>query len=351
MLNSKTVFESQPVWQQALIVLVFNTLIALFLHAILSNSTFSNQVIFSQAIGFSIFLCYLVFGYFFILKGWRMLLPLSFGSLIGVTIAITIQALSVDATFQLVMKELQQNYLSVLTTLFIGLFFGAIVVGFFVSREKLLKTKQTLQAEKIHNLNHQKTIAETHLRMLQAQIEPHFLFNTLSNVISLIDQAPQKSIQLLEALTEFLRVSLKRSTDTRQTLGNELSLIGHYLAIMKIRLGDRLEYHIHAQDEEIDIDFPQLLLQPLVENAVIHGIEPLAAGGQIDISTSIQDNVLQIRVADTGKGLADSRNKGFGLRNIRDRLQSIYGDKGRMQIQQNNPSGVVAILEVPYAPG
>lgn len=184
--------------------------------------------------------------------------------------------------------------------------------------------------------------------MLQAQIEPHFLFNSLSNVISLIESNPGKSKLLLESLTEFLRATLRRSTDEQKNLRNEISLIRHYLDIMKIRIGERLKYNIHLQEEYIDCAFPPLLLQPLVENAIIHGIEPLAEGGIIDISIEKINTKLLIKVADTGKGMSDKNINSFGLKNIRERISSIYGTDGRLLIEENKPSGVIASIEVPY---
>jgi len=350
LIKIKTAFESQPFWQLFIIVLLFNTLIAFFLHAIIPTSVFSNQIIMSQSIGISIFLSYVVLANIVELKNWRMLIPLFIGSPLGVAIGITIQAIMLNATFDLVIESLKQNYANVLSTIFIGLFFGSIILALFIYRERIFKAKAKLQAEKINNLDHQKTIAETSLRMLQAQIEPHFLFNTLSNVISLIDKNPQKSKILLESLTEFLRASLKRSTDKHQNIKNEIGLIRHYLDIMKTRIGNRLEYNIHLQDDAVDCAFPPLLLQPLVENSIIHGIEPLTEGGLIDITIGKSDTKLVISVSDTGKGLSTGSIKGFGLTNIRDRIRSIYGDEGHLMIEENQPCGVVATIEVPYEP-
>lgn len=346
----KTVFESQPLWQQFVIVLIFNTLIATLINSITSGDSFASQMIMSQSIGLSIFLSFTLFANFFKLKTWGMLVPLIFGAPIGVTLGITFQAILVGVSFELVIKSIEENYTNVLSLLFSALFFGAIMVALFANRENIFRARTKLQAEKIHNLNHQKNIAETSLRLLQAQIEPHFLFNTLSNVISLIEKDPQKSKILLESLTEFLRASLKRSTDVQQNLRNEISLISNYLDILKIRIGKRLEYNIYFEDDIIDCAFPLLLLQPLVENALIHGIEPLAEGGSIDISITKDNNKLIITVSDTGKGLQTENIKGFGLTNIRERIKSIYGDNGRLTIEENQPCGVTASIEVPYEP-
>lgn len=346
----KTAFNSQPAWQQFIIVLLFNTLIAVLIKIIIPNSDFLNQISMSQSIGLSIFLSYLISASLFEIRSWKILLPLFIGAPVGVAIGIVIQVTVLNASFELVLDELKNNLTNILALLFSALFFGAILLAFFVYREHIFNTKSRLQEEKIHNLDHQKTIAETSLRLLQAQIEPHFLFNTLSNVISLIDTEPKKSKHLLESLTEFLRASLKRSTDTDNNLNNEIALIRHYLAIMKIRFGQRLEYKIEVQENTEDCVFPPLLLQPLVENAIIHGIEPLTEGGRINITIERTAQVLRITVTDTGRGLPEDITTGFGLSNIRNRLRTFYRDRGKLSIEENNPTGVIARIEVPYEP-
>lgn len=347
-LKNKTILQSQPVWQQIIIVLLFNSLVAIVLHLIKSEGDLSNQLILSQSIGLSIFLSFHLFDVFFEIHSWGLFIPLILGSGLGISIVILIQAMQVNADISMVIRSLKQNHTNILSTMFIALFFGAVILVYFINRENIFLTKEKLQAEKITNLNQKKIIAETRLQMLQAQIEPHFLFNSLSNVISLIENNPVKSKLLLESLTDFLRASLRRSTDEQKNLRNEISLISNYLDIMKIRIGKRLKYNIQLQDDIIDCVFPPLLLQPLVENAIIHGIEPLAEGGTIDISISKVKKKLIIQVADTGKGLSDKNINSFGLKNIRERLSSIYGNEGHLLIEENKPCGVIASIEVPY---
>jgi len=346
--NIKTAFESQPLWQQFIIVLIFNSFIAVVIHLVVSDSILLNQIILSQSIGLSIFLNFIIFANILELKKWKLIVPLVLGSFCGVVVVIVIQAMMIDASFGMILNDLKLNYTNVLSILFTAIFFGLIITFFFVGREQMLRTKTKLQALKINNLDQQKTIAETNLRLLQAQIEPHFLFNTLSNVISLVDKEPQKSKALLESLTDFLRSSLKRSTDRHQSLQGEISLITNYLDIMKIRIGKRLKYSIHLQDEIVDCSFPPLLLQPLVENAIIHGIEPLPEGGVIDIDIAKDEDKLCITVSDTGIGLATDNIKGFGLTNIRDRIRRMYSNNGRLEIEENKPRGVKAAIEIPY---
>jgi len=348
----KSVFKSQPIWQQAIVVLIFNSLVALLIKSIVSDSSFYDQFLLSQSIGLSIFLSFIISASFFQLKlkTWKILLPLFIGTPIGIVIMITIQAVSLNLSFDFILSSLRVNYTGLFSILFSGLFFGAIILIFFVHRDRIYREENKLQTEKISNLDHKKTIAETNLRLLQAQIEPHFLFNTLSNVISLIEIEPEKSKRLLQSLTDFLRASLKRSTEIDYSLKNELILIADYLDIFKIRLGKRLEFNIELQENINECVFPPFLLQPLVENAISHGIEPLVEGGRIDISIKKHESQLVITVFDTGKGLAPGNIKGFGLSNIRKRINSIYGANGILLIEGNKSGGVTAIIEVPYEP-
>lgn len=348
MLLNKSIFQSQPVWQQFVIVLIFNSLVAALLNMIIKNSELSNQMIISHSIGISIYCSFYILANFFEIKGWRLFIPLLFGSCLGLVVTILIQAKMSNADLNMVMLSLRENHTNFLQIIIVSLFFGTLILVYFINRENIFVANSKLQSEKIKNLNQQKIIAETRLQMLQAQIEPHFLFNSLSNVISLIEDRPKKSKVLLESLTDFLRASLRRSTDSQKNLRNELSLIRNYLEIMKIRVGKRLSYNIHAQSDIIDCVFPPLLLQPLVENAIIHGIEPLAEGGTIDVSIMKENRKLIIIVADTGKGLSDNNINSFGLKNIRDRILSLYGDEGRLLIEENKPHGVIASIEVPY---
>ena len=344
----KTVFTSQPLWQQFVIVLIFNSLVAVLIKAIIPNSSFYNQMLISQSIGWSIFLSLIVMASFFELKTWRIILPLIIGTPIGLTIVIIIQAIMLNLSFDYSIGSLKENYTDILSLLFAGLFFGAIILVFFSNRERIFREKTKLQTEQINNLDHKKTIAETNLRLLQAQIEPHFLFNTLSNVISLIEKDPQTSKKLLESLTDFLRATLKRSTDSHQSLQDEINLIQDYMDIFKLRIGKRLEYNINLDDEVMGCVFPPLLLQPLVENAIIHGIEPLVEGGFIDISIKAFNQKIVITVADSGKGFSGKKINGFGLTNIRERIKSLYGDAGSLTIEENNSTGVTATIKVPY---
>jgi signal transduction histidine kinase len=191
------------------------------------------------------------------------------------------------------------------------------------------------------------------LGLLQAQIEPHFLFNTLANVQSLIDSDAAMAKTMLDHLNRYLRASLTRTRQPVGTLGDELVLIDNLLAIAAIRLGPRLRYRVEVAPALCEAGLPPLLLQPLVENAVRHGIEPALAGGEVLIQAEQRDDCLVLTVSDNGAGLGNDSQHGeggVGLANVRGRLASLYGERARLALYANQPHGVVAELVLPFAP-
>jgi LytS/YehU family sensor histidine kinase len=185
------------------------------------------------------------------------------------------------------------------------------------------------------------------LALLQAQIEPHFLFNTLANVQSAIDSNPGTAKLILEHLNQYLRASLGRTRRPSATLADEVKVVGSLLAISALRLGDRLRYSICIPEALEGARLPPLLLQPLVENAVKHGIEPAVGGGEIRVDSRQEGDALYLRVTDTGMGLRPDSPEGVGLANVRARLSQLYGDHGRLALYNLNPHGVIAEINLP----
>ena len=190
-------------------------------------------------------------------------------------------------------------------------------------------------------------IAETRLHLLQAQIEPHFLFNTLASAQQLAAGKAPEAAQLLSHLTRFLRAAMPRLRDGEATLGQEIDMINAYLAIMQARLGDRLRYSVDVDPALHPLRFPSLMLMTLVENAIKHGIEPLKEGGEISVTVSRTASRLVANVTDTGMGLADVVGAGVGLDNIRERLRVRFGAAGSLKLSANEPRGFAARLEIP----
>jgi signal transduction histidine kinase len=190
--------------------------------------------------------------------------------------------------------------------------------------------------------------AEARLQMLEAQIEPHFLFNTLAHVRRLYETDRSAGARMLGNLKDYLSIALPRMRDGAATLGRELDHVVAYLGIQQIRMGRRLAYAIEVPDDLRDAKLPSLMLLTLVENAVKHGLTPLPEGGRIDVRATRAGDRLRIDVADTGRGFAKSKGGGTGLANIRARLASTYGPGATLSLALNQPAGVVATLELPF---
>ena len=323
---------------------LFDTIIALFLTAMKFGGGFLINFIISQSIGLSICTCVLIAHLFFentapVLKAVLVAVALIIGTLCGAYLGSYLSGLSSAIVFE---KH------SLLQLLFLGVMFGSIITYFFSSREQIAESQAQIQEEKIKRLTSEKKAAEANLKLLQAQIEPHFLFNTLSNVLSLLDTNPQKGKSMLVDFIQYLRASLSKIREEKATLGQEMEMIQAYLSIFKVRMGDRLHYKIDLPNNLKTISFPPMLIQPLVENAIKHGLEPKVDGGEILIRAIKKDGILHLEVVDTGMGFKAERDSGVGLSNIRERLLSLYGNNGRLVLEENSPRGLKAIIEVPH---
>lgn len=193
-------------------------------------------------------------------------------------------------------------------------------------------------------------LAEAQLRTLQAQIEPHFLYNTLANVVSLIGPDPDRARHMLERLIDFLRASLSASRADHATLGAEVDLARAYLDLLTVRLGTRLRFRIDVEPSCRDAVIPPMLIQPLVENAVMHGIEPKVAGGTVVVRARRTDAGLCVEVLDDGAGLVPAAPRpggGVGLANLRERLRTLHGNSAQVQLLENQDGGVTSRLILP----
>jgi LytS/YehU family sensor histidine kinase len=207
-------------------------------------------------------------------------------------------------------------------------------------------------AAKARQIEAERRAAEAQLRLLQGQIEPHFLFNTLAGVLALIDHDSARARQMLEAFTEHLRGSLGALRRDEGTLDDELARVNHYLVLMASRMEDRLRFRIDADSAARQAVLPPLLLQPLVENAVVHGLEPTVAGGTVSIAARLDGAArLVIEVRDDGQGRSGPGGRGgagLALDNIRQRLRGRWGDDARLEIIDARP-GTLARLTLPLA--
>lgn len=235
----------------------------------------------------------------------------------------------------------------VLQSMSIALFFGLIASITFVLIERIGLLNESIRQRQLRVAEQDRQALEVQLKLLQAQIEPHFLFNTLANVGSLIDCDPQLAKKLLDRLNDWLRVALVRARSDSATLNDELLMLENYLQILKIRFGERLDWRIEIPEELRARPFPPMLLQPLVENAVRHGIEPKLGGGKIHICAHETGSSMHIEVSDDGAGLDADSGSGAGLANVRARLATLFGKGGAFAIGSNALGGATAALEIP----
>ena len=228
-----------------------------------------------------------------------------------------------------------------------SLVISAILSAIFFAREREAKAKAALVAERlrVEQVERQATLAN--LRALQAQIEPHFLFNTLANATSLIDAEPARARHMLEAFIRFLRASLAATRRSTTTLADEFAMLRDFLEVLAVRMAGRIATRVDLPEALASIEIPPMLLQPLVENAVRHGLEPKIEGGAITISARLEEERLVLEVADTGVGFRDSGSGGVGLENIRERLRLAYGEAGRLSIREGRDGGTIATVTLP----
>lgn len=195
-------------------------------------------------------------------------------------------------------------------------------------------------------------LAEARVQAMQAQVEPHFLFNTLASIDHLIETDPPRASAMQKNLIQYLRAALPKMRESSTTLGREVDLVRAYLEILKVRMDDRLTTEFTVPDGLRSAAFPPMMLQTIVENAIKHGLEPKPDGGAIRVAAEIVDGRLRVTVADTGLGFDPENNRtrgtGLGLANIRERLAMLHEGKGSLAIAPNQPSGTVVSIELPY---
>ncbi len=201
----------------------------------------------------------------------------------------------------------------------------------------------------------ERQLAQARLKLLQAQVEPHFLFNTLAAVDYLIETDPPRASVMQKQLITYLRGALPQMREDSSNLGRELSLVRAYLELLKMRIEDRLEFVIDVPDSLSKADFPPMVLQSIIENAIKHGIEPKPEGGKITIHAQARDGNLWVDVVDTGVGLPEgdvfgktSNGGGLGLDNIRKRLALLYPNASRIELRSEIPSGTSVRIMVPF---
>jgi sensor histidine kinase YesM len=214
---------------------------------------------------------------------------------------------------------------------------------------KAAQATETAEAESLR-----RQVVEARMAAMQAQVEPHFLFNTLASIEHLIETDPKRAAQMQRNLITLLRASMPTMREanhgTPRPLGRELDVVRPYLEILKVRMEDRLSTAIDVPPGLLSAEFPPMMIQTLVENAIKHGLEPKPEGGTLAVRAEIVHGNLAVSVADTGLGfgMAPTAGTGVGLANIRERLQLLYAGKASLTVAANPPGGTIVTVTVPY---
>lgn len=232
-------------------------------------------------------------------------------------------------------------------TMGLGIGFGCVVVAMLILREKHARDLARFHRAESERHQLEKSLLEAKLQLMQAQVEPHFLFNTLANVQHLVETSPPEASRMLESLIQYLRAALPQMRESNTNLGREIDMARAFLEIHRVRMGARLDYAIDVPETLKRRAFPPMMLISLVENAVKHGVDPCCECGSITIRAMENDGRLRVSVEDTGEGIKPKKGGGLGLANIRDRLKALYGASARLVIEERAPHGVVASIEVP----
>jgi sensor histidine kinase YesM len=224
---------------------------------------------------------------------------------------------------------------------------SAILAAIFFARARQARAVAALESERLRAERVEREATLANLRALQAQIEPHFLFNTLANVTSLIDREPATAKRMLDSFIRFLRASLAATRMEHTTLGDEAELIASFLQVIQVRMGNRLRYAVDVAPELASFTLPPMLLQPVVENAIRHGLEPKVEGGEVSFRARKADGSVVIEIVDSGVGFASTTRGGVGLANLRDRLKLLYGERATLAIGENPPAGTRVTVRLP----
>lgn len=224
---------------------------------------------------------------------------------------------------------------------------ASLVAAFGEAQRRSLLATQAVHDERLRGIALQSQLSEARLHMLQAQIEPHFLFNSLANVRRLTRLDPAAGAEMLAELTHYFEATLPRLRADESTLEREAELARAFLAVHQIRMAERLTVEFAIPPDLAGLRFPPMMLLTLVENALKHALGPLPEGGCIRIEASRAGGIVHVSVADNGRGLVPGQGKGSGLANIRARLRSSYGPEGQLTLRVNEPRGVVASIRLP----
>ena len=233
-----------------------------------------------------------------------------------------------------------------------GFYIDLIIALLIVIAVHALLYYQSFRASELAQSSLKTDLAQAQLRALKMQLHPHFLFNTLHSISSLVLEDPPKANSMIARLGDFLRLTIDNSDQQLVTLKEETEFVRCYLDIEQVRFGDRLTVTFELEPQTLSAQVPHLILQPMVENAIQHAIAPRSARGHINIEAKRLNSLLRVAISDNGPGISSNANlpwkQGVGLTNVRTRLQQIYGPDFRFELMNTNGGGLTAVMEIPF---
>jgi LytS/YehU family sensor histidine kinase len=231
----------------------------------------------------------------------------------------------------------------------LGLIIASFIIKAVASGKRKAEVTASEATKRAETEQLERTVLEARMEALQAQIEPHFLFNTLASIDQLILTNPPRASRMQQSLIRYLRSAMPQMRDgKRPTLGQQVDLCSAFLEIMAVRMEGRLQSVVNVPEGLRSAVFPSMMLQTLVENAIKHGLEPKADGGRLELGAEIVDGQLSVHVLDTGVGFLPKSEVGVGLANIRERLQVLYNGRAELIIGVPAEGGTCATIKVPY---
>jgi sensor histidine kinase YesM len=331
---------------------VFTALAALFVDRLDLGAQFIGCFVFSQCIGYSIW--FLIIAADAVVPDefqrtttmrwvFFVILPVV-GSFIGFWLATTLLA-------QQQARAEMFTWRGILSIVTVSAIIVSILIAIVVPRDRATRAQAKAAHDEARANAAEREATLARLQLLEAQVEPHFLFNTLAHVVSLVDREPAQAKRMLHRLIELLRATAT-SGERETTLGRQLELLRAYLDLIGMRMGARLAWSVDAPPDLLAMPVPPMLLQPVVENAIKHGLEPKIDGGRVDVIARSDRERLVLTVTDTGLGVAPTRSSastGIGLANLKARLATQFGPAASVALADNAPAGTRVTIVLPMA--
>jgi len=330
-----------------LLALAFNTALAAFLTALLPGTRFGENLVYSQCIGLALWL--LIDGARIVL--WPARAPPALPLAVVVAVALPLGYLGGSTLARTLLGGAPRTLAVHWPSVAVSIAASIVATFFLAARERALRLAQDAAESRARSAALEQQAAEARFRLLAAQVEPHFLFNTLANLRALIETDPARAVAMLDHLDGYLRASLAATRQPWVPLSAEFERLEDYFSLIAIRMGPRLHWQLELPQGLAEVRVPPMLLQPLVENAIRHGLEPKPAGGTVAVAARGAGRALVIEITDTGLGSdgAENPGTGVGVRSVRERIAASFGPDASLELAARTGGGTCATLRLPGA--